>query len=176
LSVAVTFSFVALALFILQTTFLTGADVFKNIDLFIILAAYLGFTHTAAQAVAPVMFMGLLAYTFSGGPGVTFIIMYGLIFVFCLALRRKTNLDLLLYRIALVFVCSLGSGILLLGDMVISKVWLPLEWSTLLVPAISTAAISPLGCWLFSRVDGWRQHMTGRFTSRLMIQKADRQP
>lgn len=174
MSVAVTFSLVALALFILQTAFLAGTYVFKNIDLFIILAAYLGFTHTAAQAVAPVMFMGLLAYTFSGGSGATFIVTYGLIFVLCLAMRRKTNLDLLLYRITLVFVCALGAGILLLSDIFISKVWLPFEWSTLLVPAFGTAAISPIMCWLFRIVDGWRQYITGRFTSRLVFQKADR--
>jgi hypothetical protein len=44
----------------------------------------------------------------------------------------------------------------------------------LLVPAFGTAAISPIMCWLFRIVDGWRQYITGRFTSRLVFQKADR--
>lgn len=176
MSVGVTFSLVALALFILQTAFLAGTYVFKNIDLFIILAAYLGFTHTPARAVAPVMFMGILTYTFSGGAGATFIIMYGLIFMLCLIMRSKTNLDLLGYRIVLVFICALGAGILLLSDILISKVWLPFKWSTLLVPALTTAVMSPFVCWLFRIVDGWREHITSRFTSRLVFQKADRQP
>jgi hypothetical protein len=171
--VAVTFSLAALALFILQTVFLAGTPGLKNIDLFIILAVYLGFTHTPVRAVIPVMFMGLLAYTFSGGPGSAFIIVYGLIYLLCLTMGRKTNLDLLLYRVVLVFACSLGAGILLLGNMFVSKVWLPFEWSTLLIPALSTAVISPAMCRVFRLVDEWRQHMIGRVTSKIMFQKVD---
>jgi hypothetical protein len=174
--VAITFSLVALVLFIFQTTLFSGAYFFKNVDLFIILTAYLGFTHTAPQVIIPVVFMGLLAHTFSGGYGATFVIMYGLIFLLCFAMRRKANLDLLIYRMTLIFVCSLWAGVLFLGYRFFSKVWLPFQWSTLLVPAITTTAISPVMCRMFHTVDGWRQHLPGSFRSGVTLQKPERQP
>jgi len=163
LSVSLTFSFAALALFILQTTFLAGTFFFKNVDLFIILAAYLGFTHKPEQAIIPVVFMGLLAHTFSGGWEATSVIMYGSVFLLCFTMRWKANLDLLIYRMTLIFICSFCSGVLLLGYGFFSKVWMPFQWSALLVPALSTAAISPFICWLFRNLDGWRQHLIRNF-------------
>lgn len=151
---------------VLKTAWPGGWDPFGSIDLFIILTAYLGLTQELLEGGIPVLFLGLLCHTFSGGAGGIFSITYLSVFLLCYLIQRKTNLvGSAIYRMAIVCICSMLAGFLLFIYINLTSPGPSLELVRLLKPALISGLLSPVLFMLFRMADVWLDRMRTRYRS-----------
>ena len=156
------FSAVAIVLLILKTAWPVAAPLFYYVQIYLLLAAYLGFEHSLLEGGIPTLLMGVFDSTFSGDPGAAFVAIYGCIFLVCFTLRNTTNLTFLVYRMIVVLFCGLLACVLLEFYLSMKAGSMHFEWQRILVSSVITAMVSPVFFYLFGSLDGLQERLFRR--------------
>ena len=166
MSTAVIYSAITLLAFVAKTVWVPSSLILQNVHLLLIVTAYLGFEHTLGRGSIPTLLSGALYSTFSGGAGVIYIIEFGVIFLICYLLQRKTNFVLITYQTVAVFFLTLLAGALLAAQAVLHFPSFAMPWRRLLYSALWTAALSPLFFLCFRKLDSMAERLSRRLVAR----------
>jgi len=166
LNVAVIYSAITLLAFVAKTVWVPSSLILQNVHLLLIVIAYLGFEHTLGRGSVPTLLSGALYSTFSGGAGAVYIIEFGVVFLICYLLQRKTNFVLITYQTLAVFLLTLLTGALLAAQSALHFPAFVMPWRRLIYSALWTAALSPLFFLFFRKLDSMIERMSRRFVAR----------
>ncbi len=166
MSAAVVYSIVTLLLFVAKTAWAPSALILQNVHILLIVTAYLGFEHSLGEGSFPTLLSGALYSTFSGGSGAVYIIEFGVVFLICYLLQKKTNFVLITYQTLAVFLLTLLAGALLAAQSVLHFPSFSMPWRRLLLSAIWTGVLTPLVFLIFRRLDRFTQRLSRRLVTR----------